>query len=501
MRSRGRGPAGAGPLVTLAVVVAVPALALVAVWRFAAGRDSGAGDVTLPPATAPAAAPVEVPPLPTPLLSMRRVAPLLLPAADVAGFTGPVNDFGASLDATSCVYVAVDGVEAGSRNPDLPVIPASNQKLLTAAAALQVLGADYTFTTSVSATGLSGGVVTGDLYLIGGGDPLLRTADWDGSLIGYPAPPESTDLGTLAQGIVDAGVTQIQGRILGDGSRYDDELYHEEWGSDVRVLEAGPLSALMVNDSRRLDASGEWRTADSPTAGAAAELTRLLQGLGVTVAGEPGSGQAPADATPVAEIRSAPLPAIIAEMLSTSDNNTAELLVKELGLHSGGAGTTAAGVAVMATALQALGIDTSAFVIADGSGLSNGNRVTCRGMADVLMRHTVGDDLAAGLPVAAESGTLRNSFVDTPMAGVLRAKTGSLSNPPFNDDIPSVKALSGYVPLESGATIQFSLILNSPTVDYAQIVNNEPIWSRFADLLAGYTPTGPTVAQLGPVMP
>jgi D-alanyl-D-alanine carboxypeptidase/D-alanyl-D-alanine-endopeptidase (penicillin-binding protein 4) len=85
------------------------------------------------------------------------------------------------------------------------------------------------------------------------------------------------------------------------------------------------------------------------------------------------------------------------------------------------------------------------------------------------------------------------------MAGVLVGKTGSLSNPPFNDDIPSVKSLSGYVPIEEGGTIQFSLILNSPTVDYAQIVNNEPIWTRFAELLGSYAPTGPTVAELGPV--
>jgi D-alanyl-D-alanine carboxypeptidase/D-alanyl-D-alanine-endopeptidase (penicillin-binding protein 4) len=495
---RRRSPSGVGPYITLAVIVLVPALVLFALWRFAAGRAADAGSDTLPTTTVPAGPVDESPPLTTPLLSYRRVAPLFLPTADVAGFRGPVADFAATLDGSSCLYVAVDGVEAGSHNPDLPVIPASNQKLLTASAALHTLGRDHTFTTTVAATGLANGVA-GDLYLIGGGDPLLHTPDWNGSIIGYPLPDEATDLNALAQSVVAAGVTQVTGRVLGDGSRYDDELYHDEWNDDVRVLEAGPLSALLVNDSRMLDADGEWQTADSPTAGAAAELTRLLRALGVTVAGEPGSATAPADATTVASIQSAPLPVVVAEMLATSDNNTAELLVKELGVHSGGAGTTEAGTAVMGRSLQEQGIDTSQFVIADGSGLSNDNRVTCRGMTDVLRLHSVGDDLASGLPVAAESGTLSDNFVDTPVAGVLIGKTGSLSNPPFNDDVPSVKSLSGYVPIEEGGTIQFSLILNSPTVDYAQIVNNEPIWTALAGLLGSYTPTGPTAAQLGPV--
>jgi D-alanyl-D-alanine carboxypeptidase/D-alanyl-D-alanine-endopeptidase (penicillin-binding protein 4) len=392
--------------------------------------------------------------------------------------------------------VELDGVPVGEHNAATPVIPASNQKLLTAAAALHVLGADHTFTTDARAVGATNGVIDGDLYLVGGGDPLLRTPDWDGTIIGYPVPADATDLDALAKAIAAAGITQINGSVLGDGSRYDDEYYHDEWDDDIRVAEAGPLSALLVNDDRAFGES-DWFVADSPTTGAAHELTRLLRANGVTVNGEPGSGTAPAEAQSVAAITSAPLTTVIAEMLSTSDNNTAELLVKEMGLVAGGGGTTAAGTAVMTTALAELGIDTTGLVIADGSGLSNDNRLTCGAVTDVLALHRPGDELAAGLPVAGESGTLAEAFIDTPMAGRLLGKTGSLGNPPYNADPPAVKALSGYVPVEGGGVIGFSLILNDPQQNVADQSVNRPIWDAFADVLAAY-PSGPSAAELGP---
>ena len=171
---------------------------------------------------------------------------------------GKLKESGATYSAR--VIALPGGDELYRVAPDEPYLPASNMKLLTAAAALQVLGADYTFTTTASALAVDGGVIGGDLYLVGGGDPLLHTPDWDGALIGYPVSEGATDLDELAGAIVAAGVTQISGRVLGDGSRYDDQLYQDEWGDDIRVLEAGPLSALMVNDSRLLSDSGEFRS-------------------------------------------------------------------------------------------------------------------------------------------------------------------------------------------------------------------------------------------------
>jgi D-alanyl-D-alanine carboxypeptidase/D-alanyl-D-alanine-endopeptidase (penicillin-binding protein 4) len=183
-------------------------------------------------------------------------------------------------------------------------------------------------------------------------------------------------------------------------------------------------------------------------------------------------------------------------MMATSDNNTAEMLLKELGVARGDGGTTDAGARVVLQALAERGIDATGVVVDDGSGLSNENRVTCRVLAAILEQHRPGDALAAGLPVAAQSGTLDQTFVDSPVAGRLAAKTGTLSNPPYNADPPAVKALSGYLPLEGGGTIEFALVLNSAGTLADQSVYR-PIWDAFAAVLAAY-PSGPSAAELGP---
>jgi D-alanyl-D-alanine carboxypeptidase/D-alanyl-D-alanine-endopeptidase (penicillin-binding protein 4) len=485
------------PLARLAVVVLVPVVALFGLWRLADGRGGGSGTaVSIPPTTAVSATPEALSPqLATPLMSLRRTPGLVARDINAAAFGQDVAAFATTLNGTSCLIVELDGVEVGAHNPDVQVIPASNQKLLTAAAALHVLGPDYRYITEVRADGVSGGVVAGDLYLVGAGDPLLRTPDWDGAQIGYPVPADATDLAVLAQSIVDAGVTRIDGSVVGDGARYDDVWYFDAWGDDIRVAEAGPISALLVNDDRAFD--GEWFVADSPNTGAAFELTRMLEARGVQVAGEPDSGPTPPDAQVIASVSSAPMTAVIHEMLNTSDNNTAEMVVKEMGVVSGGGGTTAAGLAAMTTALTELGIDTSQLVLADGSGLSTDNRATCRAIGEILALHLPGDALAAGLPVAAQTGTLSDAFADTPMAGVLLGKTGTLGNPPYDAAPPAVKALSGYVPVEGGGAIAYALILNDPAQNIADQSLYRPIWDDFAELMASY-PSGPSAAQLGP---
>jgi len=187
---------------------------------------------------------------------------------------------------------------------------------------------------------------------------------------------------------------------------------------------------------------------------------------------------------------------VIAEMQSTSDNHTAELLLKEIGFVRSGQGTTEAGAAAATAALQELGVDVSGIVISDGSGISNDNRVTCGALSQILSLYQPSDEFSAGLPVAGETGTLSEVFVDSPVAGRLVAKTGTLENAPYNQDPPSVKALSGYLPVDGGGTIEFSLILNSGGLLADQSVYR-PIWDAFAAVLAGY-PAGPSAADLGP---
>jgi D-alanyl-D-alanine carboxypeptidase/D-alanyl-D-alanine-endopeptidase (penicillin-binding protein 4) len=485
----GRRQPAVNPVLVLGLLALIPGLLLFLAWRWAAGRAEGAE----PPPPTSVAPPPPASALATPLLSFRRAPGVLSRDLNVAAFQGVVSDFAASLDAPSCVDVAVDGIPVGSVRADTPLIPASNQKLLVGAVALEVLGADFTYTTEARApTAPAAGVVPGDLYLVGGGDPLLTSSTYPTA--NDPNPVTSpTSLDALADGLVAAGVQRIDGAVVGDATRYDDEYFAPNWDNDVRGIEAGPYDALMVNDSR---VTGDPLRASDPAVAAARELTQLLAARGVTVAGAPTAGVAPADATVVASVDSAPMTAVVGEMLATSDNNTAELLVKELGIASGGGGTRAAGVAVIQSTLAGWGLPTAGIVVDDGSGLSNENRVTCGVLLGVLGRHSPTDALGAGLPVAGVSGTLADIFTDSPVNGRLQAKTGTLGNAPYNVDPPAVKSLSGYLPVEGGGAVEFALVLNAAGTLTDQSVYR-PIWDRFADVLATY-PSGPTPAVLAP---
>lgn len=478
---------GPDPLIIVAVLSLVPALALLALWRWAAGR---AEDADPPPASTTMVASPPAPPLSTPLLSFRRAPGVLARDANLSAFEQAVTEFSGQLNDTSCLAVDLDGVDVGAVNADLALIPASNQKLLTGAVALAVLGPDHRYTTEVRGPAPSGGVIVGDVFVVGGGDPVLTSSTYPVQNDRYPVT-DPTSLDALADGLAAAGVTSIAGAVRGDGSRYDDEFYAPSWSSDLHGIEAGPYDALLVNDARVT--GDEFRAADPAEAGAR-ELVQLLQARGISVDGGAGVGVAPEGANVLASVASAPLAAVVQEMLATSDNNTSEMLVKELGVAAGGSGSREAGLAVMERTLADWGL--SGVQLADGSGLSNDNRVSCATLSAVLARHAPDDPLGAGLPVAAESGTLADLFVGSPVAGRLRAKTGTLGNPPFDQDPPASKSLSGYLPVDGGGTITFSMILNGPGPLADQSVYR-PLWDGLAATLAEY-PAGPTVAELGP---
>jgi serine-type D-Ala-D-Ala carboxypeptidase/endopeptidase (penicillin-binding protein 4) len=372
------------------------------------------------------------------------------------------------------------------------VIPASVQKVMVGAAALEVLGPDFTYTTEVRSAPPVDGVVSGNLHLIGGGDPVL-SGDWypTANLETFPVF-NHTSLDTLADSVVAAGVRRVVGDVVGDGSRYDDEWFAPGWGAGVAGLEAGPYDALMANDARVL---GDDLRASDPNQAAARELVRLLGDRGVEIGGTAVSGTTPDGLDLIAAIDSLPLPAIVDEMLANSDNNTAELMVKEMGHASSGEGTRPAGLAAMLTVFQSWGIDVSELVLADGSGLSPSNLLTCDAVLAVLQRFDPDGHLGTGFPVAGTSGTLRNVFTESPVAGRLLGKTGTLNNPPFNQDPPAVKGLAGYLPVEGGGAIEYSLLLNGPTIsDQSEY---RPVWDLLARVLDSY-PAGAGPAVLGP---
>jgi len=480
--------AARNPFPGLIVLAAIPALLLGGCWRFADSKQPAAVSIDAGEVVTPLV-PAE---LNTPVLSLRRAPGTLARDANAAEFGVALQSVLGSIDDTSCLAVSVDGVLVGSKNATTPLRPASNVKLITAAVALEVLGPDYVYTTKVSGRVGNGGIVQGNLYIVGGGDPVLMSSWWNGPNTKYP-PFNGTSIEALADSIFAAGIRSVEGSVVGDATRYDGEWYAPSWTSDVRFTEGGPISALLVNDSREaID-----RSSNDPAAGAAVVLTQLLRERGITIGGEARAGTAPSGIA-IAQVTSQPLALILAEMLTTSDNNTAEMVLKEIGLTAGGVGTRDAGIMVVVSTLQQWGIPLDGFWMADGSGLSDDNRLTCSTILTLLQRGSVDDPIGVGLPVGgAAGGTLSDAFIaGEPLNGLVRAKTGTLYN--YADGIdgkPGAKALSGYIPLTGGGAIEFSMLLNGPMI--AEQVNYRPIWQQFAAVMATYV-TAPGADLLGP---
>ena len=487
---------GVGPFIVLGIFAILPALVLYAVFVWSVSKIDDNEAAPAPPTTI-VAPPLPDEPLRNSMLTFRRMPALLSRGLNVDQFVTDAAPFFATVNERSCATVSVDGNLVGSANGDLAVIPASTEKIVVAAVALELLGPDHVFTTrAVSSAAPEDGVIEGDLVLLGGGDPLL-SSDW------YPTSSlelrpvfNPTSLDALADSVQSAGVTQITGAVLGDGSRYDDEFFAPGWGNGVAGLEAGPYDSLIANDARVL---GEEQRGTNPNSAAAREFTRLLRDRGVVVAGDPGIGLVVdlADSPfELAAIQSVPLTGVVAEMLTTSDNNTAELLVKEIGLGPAGAGegTREAGLAAMTQQLQQWGIDTTNIVLTDGSGLSLDNRLTCDALVAVLQRSGPTDTIGAALPVAAQTGTLADVFTEHAVAGRLLGKTGTLNNPPFNQDPPAVKALAGYLPVDGGGAVEYALVLNGPTISDQSEYRS--VWTALADTLDTY-PSGASPADVG----
>ncbi len=485
---RGRGP---GPWIVLIVVAVVPMVALAALRSWSSSQDDSSEPA--PPVDPAAVVPTPSPALSTGVTSLRRLPTIISRDLNTDAFASEVSPFLASLNDRSCGAISIDGEPIGERNAGIAVIPASNQKIPVAAAALERLGEDFRYTTSVAVSSEPvAGVIDGDLYLIGGGDPLLSSDWYPASSLELNPVTSPTSFDALADRVVAAGVTEIAGSIVGDGTRYDDEYAAPGWGDAVAGLEAGPYDALMANDSRVL---GDPLRGSDPNEAAAREFALLLEARGVEVGQSASAGTAPADAIVVASIDSAPLSDVVAEMLGNSDNNTAEMMVKELGFTVAASGTREAGLDVVRELLVEWGVDVTPVVLVDGSGLSVDNRLTCDAILTVLQRSGFDSPVGQGLPVAGQTGTLATAFVDHPVAGRLRGKTGTLGNPPFNVDPPAVKALAGFLPVAGGSAVEYVLVLNGPTIsDQSEY---RPLWEALADALDTY-PAGASPADVGP---
>ena len=191
----------------------------------------------------------------------------------------------------------------------------------------------------------------------------------------------------------------------------------------------------------------------------------------------------PSNLAQIASIQSAPLTSIIQEMMVNSDNNTAELLLKEIGFASSATGSTAAGLTAVKEQLAKwkIGKDVQIF---DGSGLAAEGRISC----DVFMTllNTFSTTMPGLMAIAGETGTIRETFDGTAVAGKLRGKTGTLNG---------VKALVGYLPVTNSGPVTFSLLMNETGIDNQG--SYRPIWYSLADVL-NRASASPSMEQLTP---
>jgi serine-type D-Ala-D-Ala carboxypeptidase/endopeptidase (penicillin-binding protein 4) len=430
-----------------------------------------------------------------PLMSVRRAPTVLRVAlgrqnlAKALELVMSDSEF-APARSSSCVHVVVDGGTVYDDGAGRPVTPASTLKVLTTAAALSVIPAGATFTTEVRAAAPpSGGVVGGDLWLVGGGDPLLETADYTATQ--DHRPEIATKLEDLADKVVAAGVTRIDGRVIGDDRRYDDMRVLPTWKRGYLASgEVGPIGALSINDNFTVkNAKGRRTGSPNPPRDGAAEFAGLLAERGVKISGEPtGTGggadgvSTAAPETVVASIESVPIELVIQETLVFSDNTAAELLLKEVGFRSTKSpGSFASGAA----AVRAMVADRSADPVAtvDGSGLDRSDKVTCTVLTDVLGAEPAGGALETGLPVMGRTGTLRKRLKGDPAEGRVRAKTGSLNG---------VSSLAGFADTRSGARAVFAFVGNS----LASTATGIRLGNRIAQQIVSF-PDAPDESTLG----
>jgi D-alanyl-D-alanine carboxypeptidase/D-alanyl-D-alanine-endopeptidase (penicillin-binding protein 4) len=319
------------------------------------------------------------------------------------------------------------------------LMPASTAKVLTAFTVLSKLDPQQRFTTSVVRSG-------SHLVLVGGGDPYLRSEPPEKKEFGVEADVETLAARTAAA-LRAAGIGSV--RLDYNASRFSGPSFNPAWEASYRAEKlVTPISALWVD--RGIDDG--VRTTE-PAAAAADAFADALEDVGVDVADEHRAVAVPSGATPVASVRSATVARITEEMLASSDNEAAEVLLRQAALAAGRSGSFAAGVATVPEVLQANGIDTDGLSLHDGSGLSRHDRIAPVTLAQTIAKATATArtaGLIADLAVAHFSGSLDKRFgKEDDGRGVVRAKTGTLTD---------VHSLAGVVTDRLGTPIVFAVM-------------------------------------------
>lgn len=402
-----------------------------------------------------------------------------------------------------------DGQILQRRCADCFFTPASITKLFSTAYALARLGPDSRFSTRVMAAEppAENGTLLGNLVLFGGGDPTLGGRGYP---YGSPAVSPLTSLADLADQVVAAGVTRVEGDILGDDSLWPWEPAPDGWSHDDFTWDYGaPPSALMLHEgtvqmmlrpgaqvghlahvsvqpkveyftldnrvttvaagsrqirlirmpgSRQIQITGQipisdggWSgmlAQDDPAQFAAQAFRQLLVERGVAVA-----GAAAARHRAVGESLLPPQGVTLAERASpplieivTVVNKVSQNLLADMALRSAG------GINGMREYLSGIGIPRSEARFEDGSGLSRLNTVTPDAMVRLLVQKQTAENYIATLPHGGVDGSLQLRFGRDARAQRVRAKTGGMTG---------VKTLAGYIDSSTHGRLAFAILVNN----------------------------------------
>ncbi|MGH3381774.1 MAG: D-alanyl-D-alanine carboxypeptidase/D-alanyl-D-alanine endopeptidase [Actinoallomurus sp.] len=399
---------------------------------------------------------------------------------------------------------ATTGATLYDHGSDQQVVPASNNKIETSAAAFGILGTGYRFRTNVALRG-------GKLYLKGTGDPTLGAdaydklaaavaakgvksvpgglvaddtwfegpripADWDPTDLPYTYAAETDALTVSADDVFDVGAINIAVTPAAVGQppnvALDPQTSVITIDNQATTGPAGSASTLSVDrtvGTNTIVVTGSYpadgaksdhqATVQDPALYAADVFRRALKAHGVTVTGDTTRGTTPHGAEVVTTRQSIPLSQLATPYLKLSNNMIAEILVKAIGHKVTGHGSWTAGLPVIAKYLKTLGVDTSQVQQTDGSGLGRTNHTTVHQISNVLkaaQKKSWFPVFYDAIPIAGQpdklvGGTLRSRMVGTPAAGNVHAKTGTLTG---------VTALSGYVKDPTGQRLIFSIVFN-----------------------------------------
>jgi serine-type D-Ala-D-Ala carboxypeptidase/endopeptidase (penicillin-binding protein 4) len=320
--------------------------------------------------------------------------------------------------------------------PFTQLVPASNNKVFTTAAALAKLGPNFRFRTPIFGNIASSNLET--LRVIGQGDPSLNT----------------NQLSSLTQQLRQRGVRQVK-LLIGDDTVFQGDPFNPFWDEEDRGQGyAAPVNSLMLNENNIY--TGAVPNPGNYFVGAFRNMLNK-SGIKVTQSTLVKRTPAPPGEVELASVLSPALPSLIGETNLESNNVYAEALLKTLGRQQQPtpADTTNSGAVAVKAALTELGVNPNRYSMVDGSGLAERNQASAEAFVQTLQAMALHPNALVfrrSLPVAGISGTLENRFRGTSAQGIVLAKTGTITG---------VVSLSGYITPTGTSPMVFSMIVNS----------------------------------------